>query len=256
MAPHPLSLFPPLFPPAQSCQNLRPPKQIISPFHNQIGLIKQVKGHFKKYLERGYYPFTFENEEVYYERLIRVIDKTIFEDIANFYQLKTPHLHTFKKLLSYLSSVPPRELNTNNLAKNIGLSNQTTFHYLTILNDVGLARFVFPYETGNQLLRKPQKMFLHNTNLLYALQHYLGQNPSQGTVRELFFLQALNDANHQTFYLKIGDYRTTNTLFEIGGKNKTDKQLKGSDLPAYLVKDDILMPTVGTLPLLYFGFLY
>lgn len=52
-----------------------------------------LKGHFVKYLETGYYPFAFEDKHSYFERVSRVIEKTIYEDIANFYNLKTPNLH-------------------------------------------------------------------------------------------------------------------------------------------------------------------
>ncbi len=44
----------------------------------------------------GYYPFVFEDPHSYYEKMSRVIDKTIFEDIANYYNLKTPNLQYFK----------------------------------------------------------------------------------------------------------------------------------------------------------------
>jgi len=30
-----------------------------------------LKGHFQNYLQKGYYPFVFEDEETYYERMLR-----------------------------------------------------------------------------------------------------------------------------------------------------------------------------------------
>jgi len=43
--------------------------------------------------------------------------------------------------------------------------------------------------------------------------------------------------------------------FEIGGKRKTAKQIKGQ-VNAWIVKDDIEYPSLDSLPLWLFGFLY
>jgi hypothetical protein len=56
------------------------------------------------------------------------------------------------------------------------------------------------------------------------------------------------------------DHKTTQhyltiLMFEIGGKSKTKRQLKGASLPAYLVKDDILHPLKNEIPLFQCGFL-
>ncbi|MCE5316050.1 MAG: hypothetical protein LLG04_01630, partial [Parachlamydia sp.] len=221
-----------------------------------LGGIENLKFHFQNYISGGYYPFVFEDEHSYYERIERIINKTIFEDIANYYNLKTPSLHYFKQLISFLASIPPGEINTHHLAQSLKIDHKTAFHYLSILDSVNLARFVYPYDGGSRLLEKPQKVFLHNTSLLYALQRILGEPISKGTCRELFFIQTCTDAGVDLFYASEGDFRTRNAVFEIGGKNKSRKQVRESQLPAYLVKDDLLYPMEGAIPLMYFGFLY
>ena len=115
---------------------------------------------------------------------------------------------------------------------------------------------IYPFEGGNQYLRKPQKIFLHNTTLLYTLQQFVGEPLSQGTLRELYFIQALRDAKRPVYYSKQGDYRTKDVIFEIGGKNKTAKQITNLTMPAFWVKDDILAASQGVIPLLFFGFTY
>jgi hypothetical protein len=72
----------------------------------------------------------------------------------------------------------------------------------------------------------------------------------------LFFVQSLQNADIELFYSKQADYRTRHIIFEVGGKNKTKKQLQGLKEPSYLVKDDILHPLQGEIPLFLFGFLY
>lgn len=223
---------------------------------NQLKEVDRILPHFEEYLQKGYYPFVFEDPHSYYEKISRIIDKTISEDIANFYNLKTPNLLYFKKLLTYLASIPPGELNINNLAKHLEIDHKTVEHYITILASVGLAREMRPYGGGGSGMRKPSKLLLNNTNLIHTMSQYLGQQPSNGMERELFFVQSLQNTGIEVFYSKQADYRTRDTIFEIGGKNKTRDQLKEIKEPSYVVKDGILHPLKGEIPLFLFGFLY
>lgn len=74
-------------------------------------------------------------------------------------------------------------------------------------------------------------------------------------LRELFFLENLKNAGEQVFYSNYGDYQVKDIIFEIGGKNKTRKQIKNID-NSFLVKDDIYASSKNTIPLILFGFLY
>ncbi len=222
----------------------------------KISSIPQVILQFKKYLQHGYYPFVFEDEHSYYENLSRIIDKIIFEDISAFYQLKTPNLHYFKRILTFLGSIPPGEVSIHNISHDLGIDHKTVEHYLSILESVGLVRLLHPFMGGSQALRKSHKIFLNNTTLMHTLKQYHGQDISKGTERELFFVQALQDAGEDIFFTKIGDFRTRNSVFEVGGKNKDKKQLRTVEGASFLVKDDILTPLKGEIPLFYFGFLY
>ena len=221
----------------------------------ELGHIDQILQHFKTFLEVGYYPFLFEEPLSYHARITQIIKKIIFEDIPSHYDLKTANLHHFMKLLGYLASIPPGEVNINSIAQNLSLAHQTTEHYLHILESVGLIQLIYPFEGGGQYLRKPQKIFIHNTTLLNVLQAFVGTELNKGTLRELFFLQSLRDAGQTVFYSKHGDYRVKDAVFEIGGKNKSDKQIVHSEFPGYIVKDDILQPSKKNIPLFYFGFL-
>ncbi len=223
---------------------------------NKLGLTPKILRHFQTYLATGYYPFIFEEPHSYYERVMRIINKIIFEDIPNYFDLKTHNLHLFQKILSYLSTIPPGEVNTNNIAKNMNVAHQTIFHYLKILQDVGLIQMIYPFEGGNQYLRKPEKIFLHNTTLLYTLQQFVGDPLNKGMLRELYFIQTMRDANHPVYYSKQADFRTKTHYFEIGGKNKTGQQIADLDGPGFLVKDDIAIASKGVIPLLFLGFIY
>jgi uncharacterized protein len=223
----------------------------------KLATIPKLKGHFKQYLKNGYYPFIFESKKYYFEKISNIIEKTIYEDIASFYRLKTSNLQIFKQILYYLSTTPPGKINAHNLGKSLSIDNKTVLHYLTILQETGLVRLIFSDRSGSALIRKPVKVFLDNTSLLHGITKNLGKNVNIGTIRELFFISMMQNAGEMVFYSKdAGDYLCNDIVFEIGGINKNKKQLKNAIGEAFLVKDDLLHATSSSIPLWMFGFLY
>lgn len=214
-----------------------------------------AKGLFSDYLSKGYYPFIQENPLAYYEKILAVIDKTIYEDIANFYSLKTENLQLFKKILSFLVSITPGNVNIHNLGRNLKVDDKTISNYLGILEETGLVRLIYPAEHGNQGLRRPEKIFLNNTNIQYALESQLTNSIEIGTIRELYFIQSIKNAGKDVFHSKDGDYIVEDNVFEIGGRNKTRRQIKNIN-NSFVVKDNILSSKIGEIPLHYLGFLY
>jgi predicted AAA+ superfamily ATPase len=219
--------------------------------------IKGLRGYFNDYLERGYYPFALEGPDYFFDKIRVVVDKTIYEDIANFFPLKTENLRLFKKLLTYLATIPPGALNTHSLARNLGVDDKTADRYLTILIDTGLARALPAAKRGSSPLRKAEKLFLDNPSLHHAMAHELDQPPDAGTLRELFFLNTTANAGIKATYGEtIGDVRIGKHSFEIGGRGKGRQQLRGATGDAFVVKDEILTGHGMTIPLYRFGFLY
>lgn len=210
---------------------------------------------FEDYLKHGYYPFVFEDKLNYEQRILNVIDKAIYEDIANFYALKTQNLSVFKKILNFLATIPPGTVNVHGLAKDCSVDNKTMLTYLTYLEEIKLVSIIYSEHGGKRLLRKPEKIFLDNTTLLNVLNAQTGHPADEGAVRELFFVQAVKASGHSIFYVDRGDFIVNDTVFEIGGKRKSRKQVQEIK-DAILVKDDIMLASTGVLPLHYFGFLY
>jgi len=217
--------------------------------------IPGVKGLFNDYLRQGFYPFYRENPLSYHEKLLNVIDKTIYEDIANFYNLKTANLHQFKKILNFLASITPGTVSVHNIGKNMSIDDKTVTNFLNSLHETGLVNLIYNDQGGNSGLRRPEKIFLNNTNLQFAIEGTINTKIDIGNVRELFFIQALSGTGKKVFYSKKGDYTIDEFIFEIGGKNKTAQQIQGAD-HAFLVKDDILISRRREIPLMLMGFLY
>jgi uncharacterized protein len=227
-----------------------------SKYEKEINKIEKIRGYFKNYLQKGYYPYIFENENVYYEKLLSIIEKIIFEDISNFYRLKTENLYYFKKILAYISSIPPGELNYNNIAKTIGLDNKTIHTYINILNETGLVELVRSNKTGSNLLKQKEKIYLNNIDVYGAITKEIGIQPQIGSIREIFFIKMIKNANYKIFYSDIGDFEVNGSYFEIGGKNKSINQIKNYLDKSFLVKDDIMFGSKYEIPLYLFGFIY
>lgn len=105
---------------------------------------------------------------------------------------------------------------------------------------------------GINYLNKPEKLYLQNTNLIYALAQSL---INQGNVRETFLLNQLMVGNIVTYPDK-GDFLVNDKfLFEVGGKSKSQKQIEGIQ-NAFIIKDDIEYTSENIIPLWMFGMLY
>ena len=100
-------------------------------------------------------------------------------------------------------------------------------------------------------LGKPDKIYLENTNLMYALTPHI----DRGTLRETFFYNQLKQTQ-EVLLPKHGDFEVNRTyIFEVGGKNKTFEQIK--DLPnSFLAVDDIEIGIRNRIPLWMFGMMY
>lgn len=216
---------------------------------------------FKEYLAFGYYPYFLEgSREVYELKIKNALDKTIYDDIGNFNNIKTENLYFFKKILIFLTSIPPGEINVNKLSINLGLAFETAELYMDILYRISLLRYLLKDVEGYKLIRKSAKVFLDNTNLAIFLNKSLGLTDQIGTLRELFVLNQLQNAGENVFESRSkGDFllklKDKEVILEIGGKSKTTKQIVGVE-NSFLVLDDIEIAEKNKIPLWLFGFLY
>ncbi len=224
-------------------------------FSAELSNTRMLLKHFDDYKNFGYYPFILQDKEELYEAIANIIEKTIYEDIANFYQLKTSSLKYFNRIINFLATIPPGQVNPNNIASKLNIDYKTVEHYLDILSKTGLVKKLYPLATGNQILTKPSKVYLDNSTLLAATNRFVATELNVGTQREVFFLQSVIGAKLQIFSHEKGDFSVDDVAFEIGGKNKTIQQLKNIK-KRIVAKDDILVGFNQEIPLYLFGFLY
>lgn len=208
--------------------------------------------HFKEYLSHGYYPFFAESTTGYHQRLQQLVRTVVEYDMA---ELQGFDIRNAKKLLQLLYIIAqnvPFKPNISALAEKSKIHRNSLNNYFHFLEEARLISLLYPAGISVSTLQKPEKIYLNNTNLLYALS---SEKPEMGTVREVFFFSQLR-INHRLAQPKKGDFEVDGHFtFEVGGKGKATAQI--SDIPnAWVVKDDLEFPVGKALPLWLFGFLY
>ena len=207
----------------------------------------------KKFLKSGSYPFYREGLARYSEKLVQAINQTIESDLVFVNNIDPRYVPKLKKLLYLISTSVPYAPNISAISQAIESSRATVSQYLEYLQDAGLIALLRAKGRGYEILAKPEKVYLENTNLLYAL----GQERSNmGSLRETFLYNQLRGANLKVEYPSTGDFLVRGKIIlEVGGKNKSRSQLEGS-ANAYVVSDGIEIGSRTKIPLWLFGFLY
>lgn len=208
--------------------------------------------HFTEYLQSGYYPFIMEDIQTVHLKINQLIRTIIEYDMA---ELKDFDIRNAKKVLQLLYVIAQQVPFKPNLVK---LSEKTDIHrnslnnYIHFLEQAKLIVALQPAGKSTAILQKPEKIYLHNTNILFALAE---NQVEKGNVRETFFLSQLLPL-HKVQMPRHGDFLINNRYtFEVGGKDKSLKQVAGIK-NAWIVKDDLEFPVGLELPLWMFGFLY
>ena len=217
-------------------------------------VLKEVKvlKYFEHYLKYGYYPYYNELPDLYYSRVNEVVNLIIETEIPLLRSVDIAYTRKIKQLLLIISESAPFVPNVSKLSERIGITRNALLSYLNALNESRLIISAHKSSGGISVLQKPDKIYLENPNLMYALSD---SNVNMGNVRETFFANQLqykykiNVSEHSDFYV---DNQYT---FEIGGKDKGKKQINAiSD--SYVVSDDIEYGFNEKIPLWLFGFLY
>jgi predicted AAA+ superfamily ATPase len=209
---------------------------------------------FKQYLKTGYYPFslTIMDEEVFFDMLEQNINVAISNDLLYVYpSLDGNSIRKLKLLVSVIMESVPFTPVIENLKTLLEIGDARTLKdYFYKLEDAGILKLLFKASSkGLKALEKPQKIYLDNSNLLYITQANIG------TVRETFFLKSTS-LKHLVQYPVKGDFLVDGKyLCEIGGKNKSFKQIKDMS-NAFVVADDLEIGFGNKIPLWLFGFLY
>jgi len=207
---------------------------------------------FNDYLQYGYYPFFTEGIGRCHYRLEEVVNMILEVELPLLRKVEPAYVPKIKQLLQIIAESFPFIPNIDNLSRRIEIHRNTLLSYLYYLQETRLTNHLHKNISGINRLQKPEKIYLENTNLAYTLAK---NNTDMGNMRETFFLNQLS-YNHTIEFSNRGDFRIDNNyLFEIGGKSKSEKQIKNMS-NAYIVADNIEYGFDKKIPLWQFGLLY
>jgi predicted AAA+ superfamily ATPase len=141
--------------------------------------------YFQDYIHHGFYPFFLENRN-FSENLLKTMNMMTEVDILLIKQIELKYLTKIKKLFYLLAVNGPQAPNISNLAHDIQTSRATVMNYIKYLADARLINIIYP--VGHEFPKKPSKVMMHNTNLMYAIYPVKFDRQQ---LMETFFVNAL-----------------------------------------------------------------
>jgi predicted AAA+ superfamily ATPase len=207
---------------------------------------------FNNYLKYGYYPYFKESKETYHQKLANVINIVLENDLPAVNIIEYGNILKLKKLLYIIALSVPFKANITKLSERVGVSRNTMLNFLDYLRKAQIINHLTSSSKSYGYLTKPEKIYLNNTNIAFAIT---AEKPDLGNLRETFFLNQLT-SKHKVNTSATADFLVDDKYtFEVGGKSKTNEQIKGIG-KSFLVKDDIEVGYKNSIPLWLFGFLY
>ena len=209
--------------------------------------------YFHDYLKFGYYPFYLKNPIDYYPLIEQITNYVIDVELPQLRGVNPSNCRKIKALLNVLAQQVPFDVDISKMASMIELQRNTVIEYLCHLNEAKLIHLLYSDLISVKKMQKPDKIFLENPNLLYAL----ATTPVKiGTARECFAVNQLGTQHTVEYGKQHGDFKVDGKwIFEVGGEGKTFDQI--ADLPnSYVLADDIESPRGNKLPLWMVGLMY
>lgn len=201
---------------------------------------------FDEYLKSGYFPYFIDDPNFYLNRLLMHINLALEIDVPYINQIELKYLPKLRKLLHIIASEAPFTPNISKLASSVETSRATVMNYLNYLKNARLINLLYSNGEEEQM-KKPDKVYLHNTNLLYAIAP---NNTESLNLRQTFFYNQL-DYICSVKSSPLADFCINEKHhFVVGGR----KLEPGSDF--YAASDVIETGEGNKIPLWLFGFLY
>lgn len=217
-------------------------------------IVKKIKPFefWNDYIQHGYYPFYRENKFAYHQRLMNVVNLTLESDLVICKEIDPRYIFKLKRLLHMVAIAVPYTPNISKLAGDLEVSRPTMNNFFDYLEDGRLVKLLRRDDKAFNVLSKPEKVYLHNTNLMYGIDK---RKVNEGNIRETFFFNQVG-YKYKISFSDVGDFLVDGEYkFEIGGINKSQFQIKNQK-NAFIVSDDMEYGVGNKIPLWIFGFLY
>lgn len=211
-----------------------------------------IQKYFEGYLRNGCYPFYLEDIEGFSLRLQETLWKVLESDWPSVEDVNFLTIQKTKRLLMVLAESVPLTPNLTKLFAAVETNREGGLRMMYMLEKAGVLSLCSRKNKSLAALRKPDKIYLGNSNLMYAMS----AQPNIGTIRETFFYNQLTAASYSVSLPAKGDFTVDDKyLFEVGGANKGFKQIRNEPY-SYLAIDNLEIGDGNRIPLWMFGFLY
>ena len=212
-------------------------------------ITREIKplAYFNEYLKNGFYPYFLENKGFYSETLLKHINLALEIDVTYLNQIDLQYLPKLRKLLQIIASQVPFSPNVSKISADVQTSRATIMNYLRYLKNARIINLLF--SNGNEdEIKKPDQVYLHNTNLMYAIDP---SNINNQSLRQTFFCNQVG-YKHQLKTSGKADF-WVNEQFHFSVGNKYTVPVADD---SYAAADMIEIGTERIIPLWLFGFLY
>ena len=209
----------------------------------------QIKplAYFQEYLQTGFYPYFLNNKPFYNESLLKHVNLALELDVTYLNQIELKYLPKLRKLLQIINNQVPFSPNISKISNDVETSRATIMNYLRYLKNARLINMLFSNGDEDQL-KKPDLVYAHNSNILYAVEP---ANINNRNLRTTFFYNQVG-YQHTIKSSDIADFKVNDEYhFIIGGKY-TEPEKEGT----YAAADMIEEGSGNKIPLWLFGFLY
>lgn len=211
-------------------------------------IVSQIRplAYFNNYLKTGYFPYFMDNPNFYVNTLLKNINLALEIDVPYINQIELKYLSKLRKLLHIIASETPFTPNVSKLAASVETSRATIMNYLKYLKNAKLIQLL--YDNGDEdQMKKPDMVYMHNTNLLYAISP---NNTNNLNLRQTFFYNQVG-YNHLLKSSPKGDFCVNEKYHFVVGGRKIE-----ATTDAYAASDVIEIGEDKKIPLWLFGFLY
>ena len=219
--------------------------------HEQIAqeVLQRIRplDYFRDYLHHGFYPFFLEKRN-FSENLLKTMNMMVEVDILLIKQIELKYLSKIKKLLYLLAVDGPSVPNVSQLATDIQTSRATVMNYIKYLADARLINMVYPQ--GESFPKKPGKIMMHNTNLMYSI--YPAKFEQQDVLETFFF-----NTMHKDHQLNKGEKNVSFQVDERMAFRICDRAYQNKSNPDMLYAVNCIESGHDNfIPLWLFGFVY
>ena len=218
----------------------------------QVCEVCRPQALFEEYLRVGYYPFYDGDEQEYYSRIENVVSFIIDQEMTLFCGVEPAYTRKLKAMLLFLANNIPYDVSIAKLSSYLEINKTTVLSYLANMQRAELVNLLYTDNKSVTKMQKPDKIYLHNPNMLYALS----TEEKIGAIRECFVVNQLSTGHTVEYGKAQGDFKIDDKItIEVGEKDKSFDQI--ADIPdSYVLADSMEFPVGRKLPLWLVGFLY